>query len=279
MLFRSDSKKTTTYEYSAKAKVAGKLHFDFHAKMKKTSDDDRGVNNFIMEMVALNTLSVKVKENPNGIVGVFTLDVKADEKPVKAYEPYHLDITISGIGNFEDIKPIQYTINGVKVFSQKTIQDVKLTVNGHEGTWSQKFAFVADKDFTIPSVHIEYFDKTIKTLEIKEFNVVVKESFKKEELLDEVEKVEPFSFEFIYYILTFIAGFLVSKIKFKKERINTKEKVLGEKIKNAQTLDALSMILILDNERKYAEVLRELEISNVISLSTAKKKVLQLIKD
>ena len=48
-----------------------------------------------------------------------------------------MQISIRGQGNFELIKPIEFKIDGVKIFSQKPIQHVELSKSGYKGEWSQ----------------------------------------------------------------------------------------------------------------------------------------------
>lgn len=282
-----DGKKINTYEYIAFVHKPMLMDFSFDILMKKTNDDSiqtttLGRDNlekeeFIVTALKQESIKVNIKESATDIFGKFTLNVKQDEPQVKAYEPYHLDIKISGTGDFEDIKPIAYKIDGVKVFSQKPIQNIKLTKDGYKGEWNQKFAFVGDKDFVIPALNIEYFDGSVKSLNVKQTDVKVQESFKKEELLDEVESEIKIDFEIIYYILTFIAGFLVAKIKFKTNKVNSKEKLFIEKVKNTKSINELSMLLILNNQKKFNEILLELDSGKLTSLDKTKRKVLKLI--
>ena len=114
---------------------------------------------------------------------------------------------------------------------------------------------------------------------VKQTNVKVKEAFKKEELLDEVDEDIKINIQYIYYILTFIAGFLVAKIKFKTVKIDSKEKLFIEKVKNTKSINELSMLLILNNEKKFNEILLELDSTELSSLDKTKRKVLKLIED
>ncbi|MDQ7045294.1 MAG: hypothetical protein Q9M32_05210 [Sulfurimonas sp.] len=285
-----DGKKRVVFEYVAKLKQAGEVSFDFKVHMKKTTldsivytsgsrDDDKGDSNFILDEVDLETLKVSVLEHSTSIIGEFTLEVKEDKKEIQAYEPYHLDVKISGLGNFDDIKAIKYTIDGVKVFSQKPLTQLTLTKDGYKGEWSQKFAFVAQKDFLIPDVEIAYFDKktsSIKRLHIQKTQVKVQEIYKKEELLDEVSESLKFNFEYLYYILTFLAGCLVSKIKFKRSKMNSEDTLFVNKVNKIKSINELSILLILHNQKLFQDIIREMDSSEPISLVKAKKKAINL---
>lgn len=282
-----DGKRTSTFEYIAKLKQSGEIVFDFSAQMKKTSlesivyasgsrDDDRGDDSFTRNTIKLQVQKVQVTKSGTPLHGDFILKVKKDEPSVKSYEPYHLDVKILGLGNFHDVKAIKYEIDGVKIFSQKPILNIKLTKNGYKGEWSQKFAFVSEKSFSIPAVSIEYFNKTLQKLSIEKIEVDVRASYKREELLDEVEKREVYDFSFMYYVLTFIAGFLVAKIKFKSKKIQTKESEFRDKIKSRNSLDELQMLLVLKNEKLFESIINS---DATLSLSDAKRKALQLIEN
>lgn len=285
-----DGKKKISFEYVAKVKSTGSIVFDFMADMKKTSlesivytsgsrDDDKGDINVIVDKVALTKFKVDVKEGASLIIGDFSIEVDADDKEVKAYEPYHVDVKISGIGNFHDIKAIEYEIDNVKVFSQKPTKKLILTEDGFKGEWNQKFAFIGSSDFRIPGVDISYFDKQteqVKILHIDSKNIKVLESYTKEELLDAEEEPLKINFDYVYYLLTFLAGFLVAKIKLKRKKLNSKQDLLIKKINATKSLAELNIFLILNNQAKYQDIIREIESESSLSLAQAKRKAIRL---
>ena len=140
-----------------------------------------------------------------------------------------------------------------------------------------KFAFVSDKSFNIPKVLITYFDivdEKSKTMIVEASHVEVKEAFIKEELLDKDEETLGFSYDFIYYMLTFLAGFLVSKIKIKKrDTLQGKDEIFAKKIESSKSLDELVMVLAINNRAKYEELILKIETKKITSLSSAKKEV------
>ena len=280
-----DGKKTTTYEYIAKVKKVGQIVFDLSVTMKKTSmesivygsgsrDDDRGDDSFIRESVHLEKQKLNVKKAPALILGNFTINVKEDDKNVKAYEPYHLDVNISGEGNFENIQPIEYKIDGVKIFSQKPILEVIPTSEGYKGQWTQKFAFVGNKDFTIPAVTMEYYDSTLKRLDIHKIDVKVEQAYTKEELLDAKKDTWEFDSKYMYYFLCFIAGFLVAKIKFKKKSQDSKEDAFINKVKSVNSINELNVLLILTDRLKYENIVSSQKNT---TLQQKKKEVLKML--
>lgn len=281
-----NGKRLSSYEFVAFVKEPMVIDFSFDVLMKKTTQDSidntvLGRDNvekeeFTTKHIKLESLKVQVEETNSSLLGDFTLIVESDKTNIKAYEPYHLKITIQGRGDFQALKPIEFKIDGVKVFQDKPIEDLKLTKDGYEGSWNQSFAFTSEKDFKIPDVKIEYFDiktKSLKSMVVKSISVKVSPAFEKEELLDKEPDKWKFNFDFIYYILTFIAGFLVAKIKFKKKLHNSKHEVFIQKVKNAKSLNELSMLLILEDSTRYKNLISDIESKKVCSLSDAKRYV------
>ncbi|MCF6309152.1 MAG: BatD family protein [Sulfurimonas sp.] len=163
-----------------------------------------------------NELNLDVKPLPSGVslVGDFSIEAKVDKKEINVNEAVNLTIEVLGIGNLEDIKNFKPYIDGVSVFDEKiVIEGTKLT---------QKIAFIAERNFTIPAFNLKYFDpetKEIKTISSKEIDVKVKNAKAKEELTikrEDKKSVEAGTgsntkFDKTVLIITFIVG-LVSGI-------------------------------------------------------------------
>ncbi|MDD2651599.1 MAG: hypothetical protein PHX44_00920 [Sulfurimonas sp.] len=280
-----EGKKISSYEFLLFAKESGEIEIAFEALMKLTSKDSIeemviGRDNVKKEdakktVVKQEVFKVLIEETPSDLVGDFAVDVKKREPLLKAYEPYHLDITIKGEGNFERIEPFSYEIEGVKVFAGEAVSSQKLTKEAQSGVWSQKFAFVGEKSFTIPKKEIEYFSlktKKVEKLVVDAVDVKVEGGFAKEELLDVVQK-EGFSFDvsYLYYLLTFVAGFLVGKIKRKKSPQIKSGDAFSQKTKGAKSLDALMVLLVVEDALKYETLIKEIEQKKITSLASAKK--------
>lgn len=280
-----DGKKINSYEFVAFAKVAKEVMFDFEALMKETTRDSIeemtiGRDNVKREEVTkksikLEVLKAQIKETESSLVGDFKLEAKKHEPKVKANEPYHLRVTIKGEGNFEAISPLTFEIEGVKVFASEVEKKTELGQNGESGEWSQRFAFVGERDFSIPEVKIEYFNtKEAKkeSLILEAMSITVEKGFSKEELLDEPqEKSFKFKYEYLYYILIFIAGFLAGKIQIKKRVVKkSPDEEFKQKIDKAKSLDELMMILALQNPKKYEQIILDIEKKKIISLGDAK---------
>ncbi len=280
-----DGKRVNTFEYIAYVKRSGEMLFEFDMVMKKTNEasientvlgrDNEQYEEFTSTYLRQKTLYVNIKRSEADLVGEFELEVKEDKPKVKAYEPYNLEFIIKGRGNFEKLKPLSFEIDGVKIFSQKAILKSTLKEDGEHGVWSQKFAFVSDKDFVLPDVAFEYFDIKKESKQLLRFNslkVEVTPAYEKVELLDKEKKSFEFKLEYLYYLLTFILGFLVAKIKLKREKkLSNKNETICQKVKSTKTLDELSMLLAIDGSKKYGEILLKIEKKELTSINAAKK--------
>ncbi len=282
-----DAKKINTFEFIAFVKESGRVEFVFDTIMEKTNKDsiqntvlgrdNADYEEFTKKIIRQKAVIVDINPSESDLVGEFELTAKKKTNNVKAYEPYNLEISIDGYGNFDSLKPILFSIEGVKIFSQKIITDIKLTKDGYIGRWSQKFAFVSKKDFVIPEFNIEYFDlkeKKYKNLKMSKLEVKVTPSYKKEELLDKMEEKYEFSYDFLYYILTFLAGYLVSKIEFKRvEKEDVKNSSFSKKVQNAKSLDELMMLLVMSDSKKYEKLILDVEAKKITSLTQCKKEI------
>ena len=283
-----DWKKISSFEFVVFVKKAGIVEFAFDTIMKKTNEDsiqntvlgrdNADYEEFSQRIIRQEAISIDVEDSSSNFVGDFKLKIKKDKQKLKAYEAYNLEIDIEGIGSIQNLKAIEFKIDDVKIFTQKPTKNIKLTKDGYIGTWSQKFAFVAKKDFNIPQVSIKYYDikeKKIKELVIPKAEVKVIQAYEKEELLDADEKPFKLSYDFLYYILTFIAGYLFANIKFKQfKSIDTKDSSFEVKVKGVKSLEELMIILALKDSKKYEEIILDIETKKVTSLSECKKRLL-----
>lgn len=279
-----DDKKVLEYEFVAFVHKPGERVLAFEALMKKTTQDSIrdtiiGRDNekyaeYQSTNVPIKSVAVDVLEANTSLVGEFTMHVKNDAAEVKALTPYHFEVRIDGLGNFEKLTPLAFEIEGVKVFSEEPVQKTELTPEGYKGSWTQKFAFVSEKSFRLQPFTVNYLSpktRKIKDLRFDGIDVRVQEGYKKEALLDVTpEEKMSFNLEYLYYFLTFIAGYLLSKLELTK-RFKRQKNPWCKKIQNATSLDALSVLLILEDAKKYEKILQEIETKELTSLRKAKR--------
>jgi len=286
---------TLTYKYLVFAKKSGNYKISLKPTMIFTTQS--AIDNVIVgrdnvndleverEDVKLKPLLVKVTDTASMFTGSLNLQTDLDTQEVSAYEPVHLEIAIKGEGNLQELSALSFEIEGVDVFADKMEQNLELSTKGYKGVWLQRFAFVGKKDFVIPALSFHYFDldeKVDKVLKTEAFAIKVKTNgIKREELIDKVNvpstKIDLSAYiHYLYYLLTFISGFITAKlIRLPKRRTN-KEK--GEKIKAAKSEKALLEVLMMSDKDLFSVEIEALEEAvykaQKISLSDMKKRIL-----
>jgi len=106
-----------------------------------------------------NEVHIQANPLPNGAkyVGDFTIKATADKREINSNEAVNVTVEVIGEGNLEDIESFKPHIPGVNVFEEKVeIKGDRLT---------QKLAFVADRDFTIPPFKLAFYNLKTKRVE------------------------------------------------------------------------------------------------------------------
>jgi hypothetical protein len=282
-----NNKRVNDFEFVAFLKNSGLVEFNFDVLMKKTNQDS--INNTVLgrdnaefaqfskRMIKQKKLSIEVLPNNTKLVGDFKFKVKRDKPIVNAYEPYHLELIIEGVGNLNELEPQDIEISDAKIFTTKPKTNYTLTKSGYKGVWSQKFAVVSGEDFEFEKIDYKYLNTSsseLKTYTVKPFKITVNELYKKEDLLDEKPKQkELFKVQYLYYLLIFLAGFLVGKLKFSKIKTKKKDDEFSTKIRNTNNTEELLMLLVIRNSSKYCDIIKKLE-SKELSLKEAKNKLI-----
>lgn len=246
-----DGKKIILYKYILFAQKKGEFSLVLKPTMLFTTQS--AIDNVIVgrdnvndlevekEIAKISPIKLSVQETGSKFSGNLTLNTRIDEKEVSAYSPVHLEVAIEGEGNLQELQALSFEIEGVEVFSDEPEKDLALGENGYKGRWIQRFAFVGKEDFTIPPVLLDYFalgTKETKQLKREAFSIKMKtDGIKREELIDTIdlpsERIDFASYlGYVYYLLSFIAGFIVAKL-FKLPQRTIKKERCG-KIKNTK---------------------------------------------
>ncbi len=130
-----------------------------------------------------NALKIKVKPLPKGITlfGQYQIKATVDKNKIKANQPINLKISVQGVGNIEDINDFDLNVKDALVYKDKAKHTIHFNHGKSEGEMQQKFAIVSDKNFTIPSVSLTFFNnktKKIQTIQTKPINITVNGSSK-----------------------------------------------------------------------------------------------------
>ncbi len=249
--------------------------------MQKRSRDFFSFERVKWKSLFSNNLTVKVNPLPQGvdIYGNFKLDAKVDKLKTKANEPVNLTITIKGVGNIDDIEPYKLDIKDAIVYADKPEKKVYTNNKEELGEFTQKFAIVSDRNFTINPLEFKFFDsndKEVKLLISREFKIEVEQSMIKTQtakleksdntpkivetkiVYDKASKTKLILFTIGGFLAGVLSAFLL-KYPWKKREVD--ELPLARKVKNSKSDKALlSLLLPYSNKsKKMKNLVRELE--------------------
>ncbi|WP_457747274.1 BatD family protein [Sulfurimonas sp.] len=117
-----------------------------------------------------NEVKIEAKPLPNNAkyVGDFSIKAYADKTKINSNEAVNVTVEVVGDGNLEDIESFKPFIAGVNVFEEK------VQVKGNKLT--QKLAFVADNNFTIPPFKLAFYNlktKKVEQIQTKPIHITV----------------------------------------------------------------------------------------------------------
>ena len=235
--------------------------------------------------IASDRVKIKVTKKPkeSDLVGHFTIESTLDTKNVKVNKPVNLTVKIVGDGTLEDFEFPDFEIDGVTVYSDDAKIATDLSNNLVHSSYSKSFAFISDRDFTIPTQRISVYDtksKIVKYLEVSSYNVQVEGSqvqvvqkpqvkipgagkvhsnlkIPQKSMLDTEEKndfSEVQSAPWWMIILAFVSGLLVMYLFKYFPSMNWKKK--GSTIKEAEALKIL--YTHINESKKIEDMVRKL---------------------
>ncbi len=132
-----------------------------------------------------NGLKINVKPLPDGVTlfGSYTIKAVVDKNVTKPDEPVHLTVTVTGRGNIEDIDDFNISSDVAAVYADKAKRHDRFEHGQKRSVLTQKFVFIADRNFTIPPLSFTWFDsqthkiKTAKTAAIPIYVKGAKQTF------------------------------------------------------------------------------------------------------
>ncbi|BCD59743.1 MULTISPECIES: BatD family protein [unclassified Nitratiruptor] len=234
---------------------------------------------------------VKALPQPVDIVGHFSLNVRVDKKEIHPNEPINLVVTIDGYGNLENFDGFDLNISNAVVYADKPKLKEQFKNGRLHARFTQKFSIIADRDFTIPALQVDYFDlktKKIvhlhsKPISIKVLGAVVKESQQIAEAPmnqpnQKIVYMKNRKSEIFIFFAGFIAGIAIALIGF----FLLRWKPLKKSFSFANKKELLNKLLphVADNEeaRAMAKALYE-EIYEGKKHRISKKDVEELLKN
>ena len=215
-----------------------------------------------------NELEIVSKALPNNakIVGDFSINATAQKLEVNPNEAVNVTVSVVGKGNLEDIESFKPYLKDVNVF------DEKIEINGDKLT--QKLVFVSERDFTIPSFELAFYNTRTSRVEkivTKPIDIKVRGNVKKSEVKitrDEtpvvVEKKETITAtksvekDYIALVMAFIVGLFIgiALMLLKNKKATKKAQKLD--IKNEKLL-LVKLLPFKDEDSDVASIVEVLE--------------------
>ncbi len=230
---------------------------------------------FIDESVALPSVRIRADENSADLTGQITLEAKIDKNMVRAHEPVHLSLYLRGKGNLDRFVPYEVNISGVKVFAEAPQKNLTPSSEGFDGEIRQEFALVAEKNFVIPPFELSVFDtvsRKMLTLKTSALAVEVGEGYEPQMLLDPPDLSDGTTLKRygLYAALIVLGALLCETVRrLWKRRPRRRPKQFWD---GAKSPKELAMLLALSGDKRYEEVIADLEEGRA-GLSEAKKKL------
>ncbi len=216
-----------------------------------------------------NGLKINVKPLPEGVTlfGTYTIKAVVDKNVTKPEEPVHLTVTVTGRGNIEDIDDFNITSDVAAVYADKAKRSNRFDHGQKRTVMTQKFVFIADRNFTIPSLSLTWFDsqthkiKTAKTAPIPIYVKGAKPAFHTAQLQKKPQyDLLPFTPErglgWIWIVISFVAGagsVLLWLLWHKRPRYDKAPIPTEKAIKKARNDKAL-LKLLLPFSGKFPEI-------------------------
>jgi len=289
----SNNRRIKTYSYILFPKKAGSLEVSFDARMIVTTKEaientvlGRDNIEYIQNKGVLHpagALKVEVKESDSTYSGTYNLAVQSDVVEIESYKSLHVRVDLEGIGNIQNIENFDLAIKSDKtahIFSDEVEQESELTTSGYRGKWTQKFSIVLEKDAQIEALSFRYFDlesQSVKEIKSEVIDIKVNKAPEVGKLLDVVEEEHGFEFNYVYLFIpfAFIVGLFTCKyLRIISSNQSLKESTFIQKVEAAENINTLAMLLVLEDEAKYKQLIEKIDTKDSkLSLSAIKKEV------
>ena len=224
---------------------------------------DSVTNRLNWQKIYSNALHISVKPLPNNLelFGDYSLTSTVDKTLVDANQPVNLTISITGKGNIDDIQKYNLTISNVVSYADEPKIESTFQTDEYGGNFTQKIAFVAQNDYTIPRIELTYFDKNtnqVKTIHSEPISIKVINNNQNNSAVkietNNIPKVpndnktseikEDKNINYIVLVLVVLFVILASLLFFKKKKTTKVEKDIVKAIKKAKNDKELFELLL-----------------------------------
>ncbi len=221
-----------------------------------------------------NTLHIQVTPLPEGVTlfGQYQIKATIDKNTTKANQPINLTISVNGSGNIEDINDFDIKVKDALVYKDKAKHTVHFNHGKSQGVMQQKFAIVSDKNFTIPSVSLTFFNnktKKVQTIQTNPIDIEVQGSKKQTfQTLQKAHKTKlsnekNHTLNLIYILGAFLFGSLLTLLIQKSPILFTRTKPTSTQqkiLKSKSDKELLSTLLpYIDKSEDIKKIVKKLE--------------------
>lgn len=224
---------------------------------------DSVTNRLTWQKIYSNSLHISVKPLPNNLelFGDYSITSTVDKTTVDANQPVNLSISITGKGNIDDIQKYNLTIANVISYADEPKIESTFQTDEYGGNFTQKIAFVAQSDYTIPKIELTYFNKDtnqVKTIYSDPINIKVINNnpnnsavkietnttpkVPNDNKTSEIKEDKNINYIVLALIILFVI--LASLLFFKKEKTTRVEKDIVKAIKKAKNDKELFELLL-----------------------------------
>ncbi len=202
-----------------------------------------------------NIINIEVtpQSEDSDMIGDYKVETTVDNQQVKPNKPVNLTIKIKGKGNLETFDFPKYEIDGVTIYTNDAKIETTVVNDEIESSYTKSFAFISDRDFTIPKVELTMLTTKgkLKALNIDSFDIkidgvaktsitkpkgvvetgIVKDTPKpKEIIVEKIVKVQVNGVEWWMLIVSFLLGTFViivwNKIPTRRKNIYSEAEAL-----------------------------------------------------
>ena len=288
-----------SFDFLIMPKHSGSIDISFDFQIRRATDEGvaqayTGSRDNVKPIptikVAIDTPTIRlhVKKHTKNIqaVGEFNLTMSVDKTDSDSYDALNVVYTLDGTGyldeNFEPIKSIDDT----SIFKGKKETPKRSTKEGYIYHKEWSYAIVASKNFTLDSVHLNYFDTATQSYKssITEAKNITIKALDISTLIDDKEAPDShIEFKnyvhYLYYLLFFIAGFLGAKLQeYLPEKFKRSNKdICCEAIKKSSS--AQEMLKAVMPYMNRADIQNEVTMLESAIYSNTHKVKLQTLKE
>ena len=249
-----------------------------------------------------NNLEFNIEELPKNInlIGKFDIKTQSNKVEINQGEAISYKIIISGHGNIDDIKDFKLDLKDAIVYENKPVIKTEYKDSKYQGTYTKVFSIIPNKSITIPKINLEYFDKDLNEIVLKQSNDIkikltngsiskksklIKKSVEKSKEKEIVKIIERDSIKdrIIFFLLGLLTGILILglylyvikyKLKSKFSETSLLKKIKKSKDKE-ELLKVLAIYLRVDSSLD--ELIFKLEEKD--DIKSLKKDIITKIKE